>query len=495
MRWIMRLAELIDGIKAERINFQDVDVKAMEFDSRKVKPGTLFIALTGTYADGHDFVANAKASGACAVLTQRRVDIDLPQVIVTDSRTAMGALAKKYFRTGEPVNYIGITGTNGKTTTAFLVHSVLAACDRPAGLIGTIFYMGKTAVKAGRTTPESLDIFRLADQFYREGARDIVMEVSSHALSLQRVDQVVFDLALFTNLSQDHLDYHRTMDNYKQAKLRLFKLLGPDGCAVYNTDDAVSADIADLGVPRSLAFGIEHDADVKGELAAHNIEGVDVKVTYHERDHFIHSPLVGAYNCYNITAAYAAGCAMGLPEDGIARGLGSLQSIRGRMERAAENVFVDFAHTPEALENVLRTLRPYTRGRLIAVFGCGGDRDKGKRPKMGGIAGQYADLIIITSDNPRSEDPRAIIGDIEQGMKDGRYQAITDRRDAIALALRQQKPGDVVVIAGKGHEEYQILQGSAIDFDDVKVVKEILAGSGRPASSRGKQGTDVCTGK
>ncbi|HEX7321014.1 MAG TPA: UDP-N-acetylmuramoyl-L-alanyl-D-glutamate--2,6-diaminopimelate ligase [bacterium] len=490
----MRLAELINGIKAQPVNFQDVEVKAMEFDSRKVKPGTLFIALTGIHADGHDFVANAKASGACAVLTQRRVDIDLPQVIVEDSRAAMGGLAKKYFRTDERVNYIGITGTNGKTTTAFLVHSVLAACGRPAGLIGTIFYMGKTAVKAGRTTPESLDIFRLVDQFYREGSRDIVMEVSSHALSLQRVDQVVFDLALFTNLSQDHLDYHRTMDNYKQAKLRLFQLLGPDGYAVYNADDAVSADIAQLGVPRSLTFGMEHGADMKGELVGHSIEGVDVKVTDREKDHLIHSPLIGVYNCYNIIAAYAAGCAMGLPGDSIVRGLGSLQSIRGRMEKAAENVFVDFAHTPKALENVLRTLRPYTRGRLIAVFGCGGDRDKGKRPQMGKIAGQYADHSIITSDNPRSEDPRAIMSDIEQGMKKGSYQAVADRREAIALALNQQKPGDVVVIAGKGHEEYQTLKDTTIDFDDVKVVKEILAGTSRMDSSRGRQGKDACTG-
>jgi UDP-N-acetylmuramoyl-L-alanyl-D-glutamate--2,6-diaminopimelate ligase len=490
----MRLAELINGIRAQLVNIQDVEVKAMEFDSRKVKPGTLFIALTGTHADGHDFVANAKASGACAVLTQRRVNIDLPQVIVRDSRAAMGVLAKKYFSTEERVNYIGITGTNGKTTTAFLVHSVLAASGRPAGLIGTIFYMGKTAVKAGRTTPESLDIFRLANQFYREGSRDIVMEVSSHALSLQRVDQVIFDLALFTNLSQDHLDFYRTMDNYKQAKLRLFQLLGPDGYAVYNADDAVSADIAQLSVPRSLTFGMSHGADVKGELAGHSIEGVDVKVTYREKNHLIHSPLIGVYNCYNIIAAYASGCAMGLPEDNIIKGLGSLQSIRGRMEKAAENVFVDFAHTPKALENVLRTLRPYTPGRLIAVFGCGGDRDIGKRPQMGKIAGQCADHSIITSDNPRSEDPRAIMNDIEQGMKKGSYQAVADRREAIALALSMKKPGDIVVIAGKGHEEYQILKDTTIDFDDVKVVKEIQVGSSHKGSSRDRQDKDACTG-
>jgi UDP-N-acetylmuramoyl-L-alanyl-D-glutamate--2,6-diaminopimelate ligase len=489
----MRLAELVSGIKAQLVNFKDVDVKTMEFDSRKVRPGTLFIALAGAHADGHEFVASAKASGACAVLTQRRVDIDLPQVIVEDSRAAMGVLARTYFRTEGRVNFIGITGTNGKTTTAFLIHSVLAACGRPAGLIGTIFYMGKTAVKAGRTTPESLDIFRLVDQFYREGSRDIVMEVSSHALSMQRVDQVVFDLALFTNLSQDHLDYHRTMDNYKQAKLRLFKLLGPGGCAVFNADDAVRADITGLAASRSLSFGMEHMADVKGELTAHGIEGIDVKVTYRDKDRRIRSPLVGAYNCYNILAAFAAGCAMELSEDDIVRGLESLRSIRGRMEKAAENVFVDFAHTPKALENVLGTLRPYTRGRLIAVFGCGGDRDKGKRPQMGEIAGRYADQIIITSDNPRSEDPRAIIGDIEQGIKNGSYQAVADRREAIALALRQQKPGDVVVIAGKGHEEYQTLRNATIDFDDVKVVKEILAEPDRRSSSQGGQGMDAWT--
>ena len=474
----MRLSELIAGTGGTLHNFQDLEIRGLEFDSRAVAPGTVFIALPGIRTDGHDFITAARERGAVAVITQRVVDTDLPQIVYSDTRAVMARLAKAFYGGAAGINMIGITGTNGKTTTAFLMHAISAAAGRNPALIGTIYYQGQTRQKAGRTTPESLDLFKLFRRYQAEGSRDIVMEVSSHALALQRVDEIRFHVAVFTNLSQDHLDFHRTMDDYRTAKLHLFDLLDPGGWAVYNADDPVSEDIRGRAPDRRIAFGIESPADLTGRITAHSLDGLKMELVFKQDRFMLTSPLVGIYNSYNILAACAAGFALGISRPDIIRGIESLKSVRGRLEKAGPNTFVDFAHTPKALEHVLGTLRLYARGRIIAVFGCGGDRDKGKRPLMGQAVASGADFAVVTSDNPRRESPRAIIQDIEAGMTPSRYEIVEDRREAIARALTLRQPGDIVIVCGKGHEEEQIFKDRTIEFDDVKVVQELLRKSG-----------------
>ncbi len=470
----MRLTELIAGTGGKVHNFQDPRVSGLEFDSRAVTPGTVFIALVGSRTDGHDFIAAARERGAVAVVTQRVVATDLPQIVYPDTRAVMARLAKAFYGGAAGVNKIGITGTNGKTTTAFLTHAVSAAAGRNPALIGTIYYQGRTRQKAARTTPESLDLFKLFRQYQDEGSRDIVMEVSSHALALQRVDEIRFQVAVFTNLSQDHLDFHRTMDDYRAAKLHLFDLLDPKGWTAYNADDPVREDIRQRITDRRIAYGIERPADLAGRIVAHGLDGLEMELAFNQDRFRVTSPLVGVYNGYNILAACAAGFALGIDRSDIVRGIAGLRSVRGRLEKAGPNTFVDFAHTPKALEHVLSTLRLYARGRIIAVFGCGGDRDKGKRPLMGQAVSRRADFAIVTSDNPRRESPPAIIKDIEAGMTPGRYEVVEDRRDAIARALALRQPDDIVIVCGKGHEEEQIFKDRTIEFDDMKVVQELM---------------------
>ncbi len=469
----MQLSELIAGTDAEVRNFQEQEIQGLEFDSRAVKPGTVFIALTGERVDGHAFIADARARGAVAVVVERPVSTDLTQIIYPDTRAAMARLGRIYYGIASGVNKIGITGTNGKTTTSFLVHAVSTAARRQPALIGTIYYQGRTREKARRTTPESLDLFKMFRRYQEEGSRDIVMEVSSHALALQRVDEINFKIAVFTNLSQDHLDFHRTMDEYLAAKMHLFDLLEPDGWAVYNADDPVNRQIK-ARIRRGITFAFDQPADLQGRIQAHSIKGLEIEVKFQQEQFIIKSPLVGVYNGYNILAACAVGLALGLKVQDIIRGIEGLSSVRGRLEPVGPNIFVDFAHTPKALDQVLSALRQYAVGRLIAVFGCGGDRDAGKRPLMGQAVMRWADWAVVTSDNPRRESPRAIIRDIEGGLVPGRYEIEEDRRRAIARALARKQPEDVVVVCGKGHEEEQIFQDRTIEFDDAKVIRELM---------------------
>jgi len=470
----MRLSELISATGGQAHNFRDVDVRGLEFDSRKVTEGEAFIALTGEKADGHDFIPDAERRGAIALIAERAAASELPQIIYADTRAAMGRLARNFYGPFDTIRKIGITGTNGKTTTAFLVHSISRAADRNPGLIGTIYYQGRERVKAARTTPESLDLFKLFRRFEAEGCRDLVMEVSSHALALKRVEEIRFQVALFTNLSQDHLDFHKTMDDYKQSKLHLFSLLDPEGWAVCNLDDPVSAEIRARSIKKIMTFGIRNPGQFRAQVLAHGLDGLQAEITGPDRAYRVKSRLVGEYNCYNILAAFSVGVALEIDAEDIIRGIEKLESVRGRLETAGPNIFVDFAHTPQALENVLKTLRLYARGRLIAVFGCGGDRDRGKRPLMGRVVSNLADFAVVTSDNPRSKPPRAITRDIEAGMEPGCYRVVEERRAAIAEALKMKEPADIVIVAGKGHEEEQILHDRIVEFDDVKVIRELL---------------------
>ncbi|MGD8978449.1 MAG: UDP-N-acetylmuramoyl-L-alanyl-D-glutamate--2,6-diaminopimelate ligase [candidate division WOR-3 bacterium] len=471
----MQLNRVITGITAQQYNMKDVEVSTIEFDSRKVTPGALYVALEGDKYDGHKFIKDVEQAGAVAVITQKKINCGLPQIVVEDSRAILGALAKNFYGHFSELIKVGITGTNGKTTTAFLLHSILSRAGKNPGLIGTVYYQGGTRRKAGHTTPEILDILRLFKEYQDEGITSIVMEVSSHALKLKRVEEIDFDAAVFTNLSQDHLDFHGTMEEYRHAKLHLFSLLKPGGWAVYNNDQAVSAEILKLPLEHRLSFGTTQESDVWAQLVDDSLEGLRLIIHHADAHYEVVSPLVGTYNLYNILAAFTSAIALGVDAESIRRGIKELSAVRGRMERVVDSVFVDFAHTPSALENILQSARKYTRGRLFVVFGCGGDRDRTKRPRMGAISTRLADLTVITSDNPRSESPTHIIEEIKQGVVRENYKAITDRKAAIEYAMRAKDKEDLVIVAGKGHEEYQLVGDQTIEFDDAEVIRECFA--------------------
>ncbi len=470
----MRLSELIAGLTCRIYNFRDVRIESLEFDSRRVKPGTLFIAIKGYNYDGHRFIKQVEELGAVALATQEKVDSLLPQIVFDDTRKYMGRIAKNFYGDFSTLKIIGVTGTNGKTTTTFLIHSILKTAGFEPGLIGTIYYIGKNRIKADRTTPESLEIFKLIDSFQKGGAKSIVMEVSSHALALKRVEELKFHIAIFTNLSQDHLDFHKTMDDYKNAKLHIFDLLESNGYAIYNQDDPVAEDIKKLNIKNTLNYGFDKGATIRGEINNDSLSGLQMNIFYRDKKCEINSKLIGTFNAYNILSSFAAGVALGFDFDTIKNGIESLEGVRGRMECVYDNIFVDFAHTPVAIGNLLKSLRKYTSGKLIIIFGCGGDRDKKKRPEMGRIASENADFVILTSDNPRTEDPENIIKDILSGTKGDNFTIISDRKEAIAYGIKIKNPDDILIIAGKGHEEYQLIKDKVIPFDDVKVVKNIL---------------------
>lgn len=470
----MRLSELIMGLKCRIYNFKDVNIESLEFDSRKVRPGSLFIALKGTKYDGHNFVQQAEKHGASAIAVQEMVDSALPQIVFDNTRDALGKLAKNFYRDYSDLRLIGITGTNGKTTTAFLVYSILQKADYEPGLIGTVYYLGRNKIKAERTTPESLDLIKLLHSFRNDGIKSVVMEVSSHALSLKRVEELKFEIAVFTNLSQDHLDFHRTLNEYKLAKFHLFELLTSDGYAIFNQDDPAGKELSGFNIKNKLNFGFESSAMIRGELESDTIAGLKMKIYYQNKKFDISSKLIGKFNCYNILATFAVGVGMGIDYEAIKKGIESLKGVRGRMEEVASNIYVDFAHTPRALLNVLSTLRKYTTGKLIVIFGCGGDRDREKRPQMGKIASENADMVIITSDNPRTEKPEKIIDDITAGIKTNNFKVIDERAKAIKYGIDIKKADDILLIAGKGHEEYQLIGDKVIPFDDAMVVRQIL---------------------
>ena len=473
----MQLSELLTNIPGTAHNIGDVEIESIEFDSRRIEPGALFVAIKGERYDGHFFVEDAEQRGAVAVISQEKLKTPLPQYVVDDTRALIGELAKRFYGTHDDLLKVGITGTNGKTTTAFLVHAILSEAGQYPGLIGTVYYAGRTQNKAQRTTPEILDTLKLFRKFKEENIDSVVMEVSSHALQLGRVDDISFDVGIFTNLSQDHLDFHATMERYKKAKLHLFSLLKPDGYAVYNKDDEVSKDIERLQLPQGISFGTSKDSDVRGSVLDDTLAGLRIEVRCRGQKFDVSSSLIGAFNLHNILAAFATGSALGISHEKTIRGIESLKSVRGRMERIKDNVFVDFAHTPSAIENILRSARRYAKGRLIIVFGCGGDRDIEKRPAMGAIAARLADLVVITSDNPRSESPQKIIDDIRRGINNGDSKVIVDRRAAIEYAIAARGEHDVVIIAGKGHEEYQIIKDEVIEFDDAEVARKCFANS------------------
>jgi UDP-N-acetylmuramoyl-L-alanyl-D-glutamate--2,6-diaminopimelate ligase len=452
----------------------EVEVDALAFDNRLVAPGTLFFCVPGFTRDGHDFAPDAIARGASALVVQRPLGLGVPEVLVDDVRAAMAPAAARLH--GDPtatLRAVGVTGTNGKTTTAFLVRGLLEAAGRRTGLVGTV-----TAVVGGqerpmvRTTPEAIDLQSMFAEMLAGGDEAVVMEVSSHALQLHRADAIHWDVAVFTNLTQDHLDFHPTMEDYYLAKRRLFES-GPR-VAVINVDDPYGARLA-AEFPGAVTIGIESPG---ASLRATAITGDATGSAFTADGMTLRSPLPGRFNVLNVLGAVAAVRALGVDDETIAAALPHAARVPGRFEPVDEGqpfaVLVDYAHTPDSLENVLRAARPLTTGRVICVFGAGGDRDRAKRPLMGAVVRDLADVAIVTSDNPRSEDPEAIIAAILEGAGPGAEVEI-DRRAAIERAVGMAQAGDIVVIAGKGHEQGQEFEGGRkVPFDDVAVAREVL---------------------
>lgn len=468
-------------------------VSGVTHDSRAVTPGACFVAVPGFKQDGRRYIADALARGAALVVAEGADPLggaDTARVLVPSTREALARLADAYHaHPSGALALVGITGTSGKTTTAFLVEALLRGAGHRTGLIGTIEYrIGDARESAGQTTPEAVEVQALLARMRAAGVTAAAMEVSSHALALSRVDGIDFDVAVFTNLTQDHLDFHRTMDEYRRAKARLFALLDagrkPRRTAVVNADDASSAAMVDDVTVRVLTYGMRAaGADVRPRRVVSDAGGIQLDADTPAGPVAVRSRLVGEHNAMNLLAAIAVGVALDVPAPRIGEALSGVGVVPGRFERVEVGqpflVVVDYAHKPDALEHVLRTGRKLVTGpgRLGVVFGCGGDRDRGKRPMMGEIAVRLADRTWVTSDNPRTERPEAIIDEILAGIPAGppaRHVAIPDRRAAIRDALGWARPGDVVVIAGKGHETYQIVGADVLPFDDRQVARQVL---------------------
>ena len=490
----MELERLIAALAPEAVlDRQPVEVRDLAYDTRAVSPGALFFAVRGANVDGHDLVSKAIEQGAVALVVERDLAAGLPQLVVSDARAAMAVAADTFF--GEPTKELdvaGVTGTNGKTTSAFLLHSILETAGRRPGLLGTVeSRVGGQVRPVVRTTPEAIDLQRTFRELLDAGDRSVALEASSHASMLHRLDRVRFDALVFTNLSQDHLDFHGSMEEYFAAKRRLFLGAAPPPAAVNVGDEwgrQLAEELADATRAPLVTFGFADDADVRPERLALDASGARFEAAGIE----LQTSLRGRFNVENVLGAVAAALLLDIGEEEIAAGVASLRGVPGRFEAIDEGqpftVLVDYAHTPDSLDNVLRTARDLAGSRVLVVFGAGGDRDRGKRPLMGRIAADLADLVLVTSDNPRSEEPLAIIQDILQGAGMD-VEIDPDRRSAIERVLTLARPGDVVVIAGKGHEQGQEIAGRKEPFDDRDVARAALAQLA--ASRRSALGNDA----
>lgn len=494
----MRLQQLLETITPLTVvGDSELEISLLTCDSRQVRPGALFFALPGAFADGHSFIQRAVEAGAGAVVLEDAAYAPpgVTWVQVADGRLAMACMAARF--QGDPTatrTLVGITGTNGKTTTSYLIEALLAAAGQPAAVLGTISYrFGSTTISASHTTPESTELQAALQQLADAGAQGFVMEVSSHALEQKRVDGCHFDVGVFTNLTRDHLDYHKTMQAYQAAKQRLFsELLVADAVkprrrAVINLDDPAGPGFVRSAACPVITYGLTPGADVTVRDLHSSLDGITGTLVTPAGETPFSSGLVGRYNLSNILAAVGAGIALELPLGCISQGISQQAKVPGRLERVPNQrgvtCLVDYAHTGDALENVLTTLKELATGRIITLFGCGGDRDPGKRPVMGAIAARFSDFSVVTSDNPRTEDPFKILAqvregilplgvreyapdELEQGFDNTGFTVLENRRQAIRLAARLAQPGDILLLAGKGHEDYQIIGKTKHHFDD-----------------------------
>jgi UDP-N-acetylmuramoyl-L-alanyl-D-glutamate--2,6-diaminopimelate ligase len=487
----MRLRECLEWGKLLQGD-PETEITSVVYDSRRAGSGSLFVAVSGFKADGHDFIADAVSRGAAAVAVEQPVAAPpgVAVIQVESSRRAIGAMAAAlHGRPSRRLRVIGVTGTNGKTTTTHLIRAILAAQGHKVGLIGTVHnFVGEEELPASLTTPQASDLQELMHRMVEAGCTYVVMEVSSEGLDMRRVDDVEFDIAVFTNLTQDHLNYHGTIERYRAAKLELFRMLGQPGvknakCAVINQDDASARHFEEASSAAVCTYGLDGRARVTATGVEVSASGSRFLLRTPVGEMPLNLRLAGRFNVYNALAAASVAVAEGIPLATVKRALEAERGVAGRMEAVNAGqlfgVFVDYAHSPDGLENVLRTAQGFARGRVIAVFGCGGDRDRTKRPQMGRIAAELADYTIITSDNPRTEEPEAIIREIEAGVleasgKHQYYEIVVDRTRAIERAMAIAGADDVVIIAGKGHETYQIFKDRTIDFDDRAVARSII---------------------
>jgi UDP-N-acetylmuramoyl-L-alanyl-D-glutamate--2,6-diaminopimelate ligase len=462
------------------------NITLIEMDSRAEQPGSLFVCMKGTNFDGHEFAQQAVENGAVAVLAERELDLVVPVVIVPNTMRALAILADAFYdQPTTKLNLIGVTGTNGKTTVTHLMEKVFQDFDKKTGLIGTIHMkIGQESYEVKNTTPDALFLQKSFAKMREENVETVLMEVSSHALDYGRVWGCDFNIAIFTNLSQDHLDYHNTMEEYKFAKSLLFSQLGntykkdAKKLAVFNEDDKATPFFKKCTSAHIMTYGIDNEADFRAKNININSEGTSFIMTTPEGEFEVQLKLMGKFSVYNALAATVGCYASGLPMAFILNSLQHVEGVSGRFEAVNEGqsfpVIVDYAHTPDSLENVLNTIKQFVKGKIYVVVGCGGDRDRSKRPLMAKIAVQYSDFAIFTSDNPRTEDPKQIIEDMEQGVVGEEYVSIVDRKEAINYAIKQATEDDVVLIAGKGHETYQTIGKVNYDFDDRVVASNAI---------------------
>ena len=483
----MRLAELSSLVPGARlVGDPSLPIAGVGHDSRTARPGELFVAIRGQRSDGNAFVEAALRKGAAAVASEQPPQPGAPWLQVPDAREALAVFSAAVL--GYPskqLTLVGVTGTNGKTTTAFLIDAALRAAGHRVGLVGTVQYrIGDRLAEAARTTPEASELQGYFSEMRSAGCSHAVLEVSSHSLELKRVHGCAFTAAVFTNLTRDHLDFHGDMDRYFAAKRRLFEaLLSEDGHAVLNADDGRLAALRAATRGAVLTYGLRSvDADLRAEAVELGIDGTRFQAVTPQGRFDVRTALLGRFNVENVLAALGTAHALGIDPHTALAGIAGLKGVPGRMERidAGQDfaVIVDYAHTDDALRNLLETVRGLQPRRVLTVFGCGGDRDRTKRPLMGAVAGRLSDVVVVTSDNPRSEPPEAIIDEILRGMNGGRgaeRHVIPDRRDAIARALELARPGDAVVLAGKGHETYQELRDRTVPFDDRQVARDLLS--------------------
>lgn len=479
----MRLSELLNGIECEVKNGSaDMEVGRIVTDSRKIEKGDVFVALTGLGADGHNFVEAAVKNGAAAVIAEREINcFGAVLVLCENTRVLIAYAAANYYsHADKKLKLIGVTGTNGKTTVTHIIKQILELKGEKTGLIGTNHYLiGSEELTSSGTTPEAEELHSIFKKMADAGCRYVVMEVSSHALALSRCEGLNFEVGVFTNLTEDHLNYHKDMNDYVEAKSKLFKMCK---YAVINEDDAYYRTMKKAATGKVLTYGIKKNADMKATDIVYSQRGISFNWNYGSSVVPMRMAIPGEFSVYNALAGIGAAAALGLSDMDIAKGILVVRGVKGRAEVVPTDtdytVMIDYAHTPDGLENILKTVKGFAENKVIAVFGCGGDRDAKKRPIMGKIAAKYADFAVVTSDNPRTEKPEEIVQRILEGMKgyEKKYKAIVDRTEAIRYALSIAQKGDVVLLAGKGHETYQDIGGEKIHYDEREIIKEILKG-------------------
>ncbi len=490
----MRLKKIIESLEDYSFcgGLRDFQVQGISCNSKSVSADFIFVAVKGTNADGNSFIAQAIEKGARAVVFQDDINDPSLNVLiqdrarqagfikVKDTRKALASLARDFYADpSSKLNIIGITGTNGKTTVSYLIEAIVKEAGLTPAVIGTVNYRFKDLLLPSlNTTPGPLELQSLLFRMREAGVTHVAMEVSSHALDQQRTLGIRFKSGIFTNFTQDHLDYHLTLDNYFQAKCRLFSSLGKDACAVINNDDEYGRGLIKLTEAKIITYSIDTKADLTASGIKFDISHTEFVLNAGGRRVDYRSGLIGRHNIYNILAAVSWAISEGIDQGAVKSAVENFSFVPGRLERIGTSlgftVFVDYAHTEDALKNVIETLRELSCGKIIVVFGCGGERDKTKRPKMGRVVSELADYAVITSDNPRSEEPLAIIEDIVRGVRGDNYCIIPDRKEAIQKSLAQARKGDIVLVAGKGHEDYQVLKTGKIHFDDREVVRECL---------------------